>query len=199
MVVSHAETLDEAVAVSEKILPHLVIISVQMSDNQGLKFLEMRRNLPNLHIIPVIVLSSEASKDAIYDAMSLGADDYVGKPISAAVLLQKIRRLMKDRKFCTVVFPEGQRPKIKATIRGTITRASEVGFIVESTVKLAPDQPVEMRSAVLEELAVSECLFQTASRSGPLGGNGLYLNRVVAVGLSEPSARQIRKTVMHWK
>ncbi len=199
MSVTEAENVNQALELAQKVLPHIVITDLMMPEQSGFTFLEKRQEDQVLRRVPVLVVRALNTQQAVYEAISLGAEDYIPKPFTTTILLQKMRRILKDRKFCVVSYPPKSLPKLEVKVRGNITRLSEVGFLVESSVRFAPDQKLKIRSEVLEELALSDCVYQTSKRSGPLLQDNQYLNRIITIGLSENKAQQVRKNVMRWK
>ena len=62
--------------------PDLVILDISMPEVNGIMMLEFIRRRPEWKDLPVIMLSSEATDVQIEEALKLGADDYVTKPVS---------------------------------------------------------------------------------------------------------------------
>jgi len=62
--------------------PDLVILDISMPEVNGIMMLEFIRRRPEWKDLPVIMLSSEATDVQIDEAIGLGADAYVTKPVS---------------------------------------------------------------------------------------------------------------------
>lgn len=62
--------------------PDLMILDMSMPEVTGLMMLEFVRRRPEWKNLPIIMLSSEAADVQIDQAMRLGADGYVTKPVS---------------------------------------------------------------------------------------------------------------------
>ena len=62
--------------------PDLVILDISMPEVNGIMMLEFIRRRPEWKDLPVIMLSSEATDVHIDEAIGLGADAYVTKPVS---------------------------------------------------------------------------------------------------------------------
>jgi DNA-binding response OmpR family regulator len=73
----------------------LVILDVKLPGMDGFDFLRRVREIPDLHGLPIIVLSALDDDDVVVRALSLGADDYVAKPFSPIELMARIRRLLE--------------------------------------------------------------------------------------------------------
>lgn len=74
--------------------PHdIAVVDVQMPGWDGLKTISMLKANPLTAKTPVVILSSEASKSTIVEAIRLGAKDYVLKTgFSKAEFLAKVRK-----------------------------------------------------------------------------------------------------------
>ena len=62
--------------------PDLLILDINMPEVTGLDMLEFLRRRPEWKKLPVIMLSSEAADVTVEQAMKLGADGYVMKPVT---------------------------------------------------------------------------------------------------------------------
>ena len=68
----------------------LVLLDPPLPDFSGYDLLSTTKNRP-----PVIILSEDASEDAIVNAFDLGAVDYIIKPFSIRELLARIRAVLR--------------------------------------------------------------------------------------------------------
>ena len=62
--------------------PDMVILDINMPEVSGLDMLEFLRRRKEWKNLPVIMLSSEAADVTVDQAMHLGADGYVMKPVT---------------------------------------------------------------------------------------------------------------------
>lgn len=62
--------------------PDMLILDINMPEVSGLDMLEFVRRRKEWNNIPVIMLSSEAADVTVDQAMELGADGYVMKPVT---------------------------------------------------------------------------------------------------------------------
>jgi CheY-like chemotaxis protein len=84
-------------------LPYLLILDLKMPRKTGMDVLEWLREQPDLHILPVLVLSSSAHRTDIERAYELGANGFVVKPAS----VQKRAELAKAIRAYWLKFNEG--------------------------------------------------------------------------------------------
>ena len=87
----------------EKRLPDLILIDIEMPDLNGFDALEALKANPAYKNIPVIFLTSASDPDTEVRGFELGAVDFISKPFSGPVLINrlkthlKIDELIKDR------------------------------------------------------------------------------------------------------
>ena len=62
--------------------PHLLILDINMPEVSGMDFLEFLRRRPEWKELPIVMLSSESADVTVEQALQLGADTYVMKPVT---------------------------------------------------------------------------------------------------------------------
>ena len=62
--------------------PDILVLDINMPEVSGLDLLEFLRRRPEWKDLPVVMLSSEAADVTVDEAMELGADGYVMKPVT---------------------------------------------------------------------------------------------------------------------
>ncbi len=62
--------------------PDMFVLDINMPEFSGLDLLEYLRRHPEWKKLPVVMLSSEAADVTVDEAMALGADSYVMKPVT---------------------------------------------------------------------------------------------------------------------
>lgn len=71
--------------------PDMFILDINMPEVTGLDFLEFLRRRPEWKDLPVIMLSTEAADVTVDQAIELGADGYVIKPVT----LEELDKVIK--------------------------------------------------------------------------------------------------------
>ncbi len=72
--------------------PDLVILDLGLPDLDGTVFL---REIRNITLTPVIVLSARSDESDKVGALDMGANDYVSKPFSSAELVARVRTALR--------------------------------------------------------------------------------------------------------
>jgi DNA-binding response OmpR family regulator len=77
--------------------PDLMILDINMPEVSGLDLLEFVRRRIVWNHIPIVMLSAETSDVQIDQALKLGADGYLCKPVSLKELDKTVRSSMERR------------------------------------------------------------------------------------------------------
>jgi two-component system phosphate regulon response regulator PhoB len=80
---------------AQTLLPDLIILDIMLPGLNGLEVCRELRAGERTRDIPIIILSAKAEETDQVVGFSLGADDYVTKPFSPKVLLQRIKALQR--------------------------------------------------------------------------------------------------------
>ena len=87
--VSTATSGEEAIRAVEKEKPHVVLLDIHMPGMDGMSVLrELKSRHPNLKVIMVTAIET---RDRIEDAIRLGADNYITKPLSLEYLEKDVQ------------------------------------------------------------------------------------------------------------
>ena len=73
----------------------LVLVDINMPVMDGLKLISLIRAEESLRQMPIVVITTEGAKEDRERALSLGADEYLTKPIQANRVLATAKSLLK--------------------------------------------------------------------------------------------------------
>lgn len=76
--------------------PAVIILDINMPGGTGLEALRKLKLNARTSAIPVIVLSGSAELDMPQQVKSLGADEFLSKPIDPEVLLLAVERVLRE-------------------------------------------------------------------------------------------------------
>ena len=81
-------------------LPSLILLDINLPDGSGLDFLKELKK--GSDFIPVILLTANDTDLDIVNGLELGADDYITKPFSLAVLRARVNTQLRKKTSATV-------------------------------------------------------------------------------------------------
>lgn len=85
----------EAVKLSKKHTPHLIILDVMMPEMDGIEACEIIRSNPNLENVVITFFTARGEDYSQVAGFDAGADDYITKPIKPKVLISKVKALLR--------------------------------------------------------------------------------------------------------
>lgn len=86
---------EEALELVDQSIPDLVLLDVMMPKMDGFAVLENLRKNDATHLVPVVMLTALSDLDSHVRAVELGADDFILKPFNKALLLARVRSLLR--------------------------------------------------------------------------------------------------------
>lgn len=96
--VLQAEDSEEGIRLLRGGRVSLVLLDLKLPGHNGWVILEQIKSEPELSAIPVIVFTASAGVSQREKALSLGAADYLVKPLSAASLKKAVARTLRRQK-----------------------------------------------------------------------------------------------------
>jgi diguanylate cyclase (GGDEF)-like protein len=88
--------------------PDLLILDVGLPDASGIDLARVVRNSPASATLPILFLTRERGLDTQLDGLRAGGDDYLTKPISAALLLTTVEtRIERARLMRSLIETDG--------------------------------------------------------------------------------------------
>lgn len=74
--------------------PDLLVLDYHMPRMSGLELLREFRAVPELADVPVVIVTAEEGKDALYAALEAGATDFLHKPVDDLELIARTRNML---------------------------------------------------------------------------------------------------------
>jgi two-component system alkaline phosphatase synthesis response regulator PhoP len=93
--VIEAEHGQQAIDLARAERPDLLVIDLHMPEMNGFDAIRQLRQEPALLYLPIIVVTSESDPRVEQEVLTLGADDYLSKPIEAPLLAARVRAVFR--------------------------------------------------------------------------------------------------------
>lgn len=74
----------------------LILLDINLGDSSGFDLCKYLRETTN---VPILFISARTSDDDVLLALNVGGDDYIQKPYSLAILLAKVKTVLKRYKI----------------------------------------------------------------------------------------------------
>ena len=89
-----AENGEKAYNLLEANTVSIVFLDWNMPEMDGIDFLKKVRAIPNYKDLPVVMVTSEAGKFSVIEALQHGATDYIVKPLREKVFMEKVSEIL---------------------------------------------------------------------------------------------------------
>lgn len=90
-----AETMEQALQSIDEVVPDIVLSELLPEDGDGFELLKMVREMASpARNVPFVILTREAKKDIVYQAIESGARGYVLKPCNPLALKKHCMRIL---------------------------------------------------------------------------------------------------------
>lgn len=89
--VVEAEDGNDAIQKAEQYKPDMIIMDIVMPKRDGFNAAKRIRMNPSTKHIPIVVVSSKGQDSDIRRATMVGANGYLIKPVTAAMLMEKVK------------------------------------------------------------------------------------------------------------
>lgn len=76
-----------------------ILLDIMMPDMNGLEALKKLRKIPELTVVPILMITADTHDTSLQKAFDSGADDYVKKPFTKIELLSRIRSVLKRKEL----------------------------------------------------------------------------------------------------
>ncbi len=76
--------------------PDLILLDISLPGLSGFQVLEQLRSQPEHARLPIIMLTAHGREVEREKGLALGADDYVTKPFSTRLLVEKVQALLAE-------------------------------------------------------------------------------------------------------
>lgn len=93
--VDEAENGKQALAKLKNEKYDFVITDWNMPEMDGLTLVKEIRNDPDLKHLPVLMVTAEAKKENVLEALKAGVNNYIVKPFTPEVLKEKMEKIFK--------------------------------------------------------------------------------------------------------
>ncbi|MCH7398457.1 substrate-binding domain-containing protein [Belliella sp. DSM 107340] len=95
--VVEAQDVETAFSKASDLVPDLITCDLMIRNENGLDLISKLKNDPRTASIPIIVISAKSSQEDLLLGIKSGVEDYITKPFSMAVLMEKINTVMVNR------------------------------------------------------------------------------------------------------
>ncbi len=86
----------EAIEQTQEHEPDLIILDIMMPKMNGIEVCERLRKDAHLRTIPIMMLTARTEEEDQVEGLDVGADIYLGKPVSVSVIVSQAKALLRS-------------------------------------------------------------------------------------------------------
>lgn len=135
----------QGIAVIEEVLPDLILSDVRMPEMDGYTMCRILKNNKTTHDIPIIFLTANNSTEDETNALSLGAVDFITKPINPPVVIARVMTHLSLREYTKGLEIQNRLLEENTRLRDDIDR------IVQHDMKSPLQAVIAIPSMLMEE------------------------------------------------
>jgi len=97
--VLEASDAESGLSIARDMHPDLILMDIQLPGMDGLEATRKIKSDPELRFIPVMALTALAMQGDEQRMLACGCDDYISKPLTSELLLEKITAVLTHAKI----------------------------------------------------------------------------------------------------
>ena len=115
-----ADNAEQALNLVSNALPVLVLLDWMLPGMSGIDLARRLRNDRRTKSVPIIMLTARSEEQDKLHGLDTGADDYITKPFSQRLLIERIRALLRRQDLLKQKEDEGSKAKAEKVVRGNL-------------------------------------------------------------------------------
>lgn len=142
----------EALSKVSEVHPDFVLLDVNMPNLNGLEALAKLRENEATKELPVIFCTALGDRDTVMEAKSLGITDYILKPFTRTILLEKVKKI---REYISKKKVRKEKEKLDATLEEVLGQPSAPGSAISDKQGITAEVTKEEVAAVQAQASSS--------------------------------------------
>jgi DNA-binding NtrC family response regulator len=192
-----AKSVNEALTLSRRHAPHLMIISLSLPPAEVNLFLQRRDLVVTLKGIPLLLVGKGEDRKRLVGAMKEQVTHFLTVPLAANDVLTSVRLALKNREVVTVKLePSDSDSRLNGRVAASLAQFTEAGFTLRSRARLRENVMLAIPSKLLAMLGFDSCVLSARWVDPPIPPDeDQYQNRIQAFGMGRDSAEKMRKVL----
>ncbi len=195
--VFEASNASEGKMLLQGIIPHLIILDLNLPDEHGFSLLENMRANNLLDEVPIMVFSAEGHEETIIKSIQLGASEYYIKPLHSGLFIQKIRKILRNPDEEEAVELKNSEDANIITW-GSLNKISTTEISFDTPIKPAVNSTLKVKSDAIKEATSDNVVCSPSSVMYSRTSKGNYTCKCKFIGLQEEIREKINHIIRGW-
>lgn len=139
----------------------ILITDATMPAHSGFDLIRSIRKTPELNYLSIAMLTGRSEKSDIEQAVGLGVQDYIVKPIDPDIFIDKVQKLSERHKKKKLQKPNKSKANAEMLVPVTVSRITDIGVSIESPHPLAKGTIVTIDLELLKEAGLQQNRFKS--------------------------------------
>ena len=175
----------------------IMITDATMPAFSGFDLIRSIKKTPELHYLSIAMLTGRSEKSDIEQAVELGVQDYIVKPIDPEVFMEKVERLVNNHKQKKAQKPKPLEFNANMNVPIKILRITDIGLSVESPYPLTKGTIVEIYLDELRNVGLMQTKFKAIFNSDSKK-EGRVNVELLMMDLDEKEQKTLVKVAQKW-
>lgn len=176
-------------------VPHVILTDLHMEPVDGFQFIRELKSSAATKKTPILVLSALNDFQSVKKALSLGVNDYVLKPLTAPLLVRKIKKVLFHQDFLHWDAAPGEEILSEVSLEASVHSLGETGYQLLGPFKLTPDKDLKVESAEFIALNIDRYPQRGSQLMKTYQRDGRFLNDVTFIGIDESGSAAVRQFI----
>ncbi len=174
----------------------ILITDATMPAFSGFDLVRSVRKTHDLHYLSIAMLTGRSEKSDIEQALELGVQDYIVKPIDPEVFLEKIEKLVERHKLKKSQKPDVRTYNSEMLVPVKIVRINDIGVSIESPYPLEKGTIVTLNINELRNAGIMQNKFKAIFNSE--SSKGKVTTELLLLNLNEKDQAKLSKVAKKW-
>ncbi len=170
----------------------IIIIDLMMPQMSGIDLMKRLRNNEKIKSIPILITSGRNEERDVKLAVSLGAKDYLVKPMDIMLFKSKVEHLTEKLTYDWFQYnfdSKHSEAKAELSFHTHLKSINEIGCTIESPVPVKEDTTFHIKSVFLQNIGIDDILVRVVSNESVSDHFELF---AIFVGLTEEKKQLLR-------
>lgn len=191
------ETAIDAIQALSNLTYDILITDATMPAHSGFDLIRSAKKKTELEYLSIAMLTGRSEKRDIEQALELGVQDYIVKPIDPELFMEKITKLVDRHKVKKLQKPSVIKYNSEMSVPIKLLKITDLGLSIESPYPLVKGTIVKIDIDALKEAGLNQNRFKAIFNSKPQS-SGRVIVELLLLEISETEQKILEQVAKKW-